>query len=38
MPPALRRHEGTGELPVYGDQRTLSVSGGAVGSAGSQRS
>lgn len=32
MPPAQRRHEGTGELPVYGDQRTLSVSGG-VGSA-----
>lgn len=34
MPPALRRHEGTGGLPVYGDQRTLSVSGGGVGSAG----
>ena len=38
MPPTLRRHEGTGELPSYGDQHTLSVSGGAVGSAGSQRS
>lgn len=37
MPPALRRHEGTGELPVYGDQRTLSVSGGGAGSASSQR-
>lgn len=38
MPPALRRHEGTGELPVYGDQRTLSVGGGGVRGAGSERS
>lgn len=38
MPPALRRHEGTGDLPGYGDQRTLSVSGGGVESAGSGRS
>lgn len=37
MPPALRRHEGTGELPVYGDQRTLSVNGGRVGSADGER-
>lgn len=37
MPPALRRHEGAGELPVYGDQRTLSVNGGGVGSADSER-
>lgn len=36
MPPALRRHEGTGELPLYGDRRTLSVC-GVAGSTSSER-
>lgn len=36
MSRGLMTHEGTGELPLYGDQDTLSVNGG-VGSAGSQR-